>query len=104
MYDPGATDEELAAVGMTRADVEDNTPTEIWPENLQPYEVFSRMRSQWHTGMGGPTGLNYQSLEVIMRRNHIPDEDYDDVFDSVQVMEYAALKKMSDDQKAASKR
>lgn len=104
MYDPGPSDEELQAIGITREDVANNDVVEIWPENWLPYEVFLRMRSQWHQGMGGATGLVYSSLDAVMRRSKVSEEEYDDVFDAVQVMEYAALNDMAERNRAASKR
>ena len=46
--------------------------------------------------MGGRTGLRYEALYPLLDRAAQADE-WDALFDDVRVMEYAALKHMSDD-------
>ncbi|MGY6271003.1 DUF1799 domain-containing protein [Achromobacter denitrificans] len=68
---------------------------ELWPENVVPKVVFEAMGSQWRIGFGGPTGLEYGALAVVMRILQVPPEDEIDVFDAVRVMEGAALQMMN---------
>jgi hypothetical protein len=79
--------------------VQSSAVTEIWPENLAPFEVFSAMQTQWRTGMAGPTGLDYAALPVVMDLQHIATKDRPDVFGALQVMESEALKTFSEQQK-----
>lgn len=44
--------------------------------------------------MGGPTGLNYASLQEVWRRLKVPTAQRDQTFHDLQVMEAAGLKKM----------
>lgn len=85
----------MARVGVRP---EDYPPVviELWPDNAQIHDVFRAMQTQWHTGpMGHATGLDYNALPFVMRRNGVRRRDLDDVFDGIQVMELAALTEMS---------
>lgn len=58
------------------------------------------MGTQWRTGMGGPTGLDYGALIDVMRLCGIKKKHQPDVFYDVRVMEAEALKVMAE-QRAA---
>jgi len=63
---------------------------EVFEENWPAVEVFLRLATQWRLGaMGGVFGLDYTAVEAVLRmlRTDNPRE----IFDSIQVMEYAAL-------------
>lgn len=67
---------------------------EIFEDNLKSVEVFQRMQTQWErAGMDGKRcGLRYASLPVVMKRCHVAEgEDWDRVFDDLQIMEDEAL-------------
>lgn len=50
------------------------------------------MRTQWRTGMNGPTGMDYGlPLTRVMRNLRVPTDRRDDVFSDLQLMESAAL-------------
>lgn len=68
----------------------------VWPENAQAFDTFSRLRTQWRVGMGGPTGLDYTAVLAFMRRLKLSRKEADDLFDDVQVMEYEAMQTMAD--------
>lgn len=56
--------------------------------------VFLRLRTQWRTGMAGPTGLDYAGVRaalVMMRVRVSPG-----LFEDLQTMEAAALAAMHD--------
>lgn len=65
---------------------------EIWPENWQTFEVFWRVKHQWHVvaGFGGVfyQGLRYSAIESALRLLKI--EDTAEIFNGLQVMELAA--------------
>lgn len=63
----------------------------IWEENRQAYGVFCFMDTQWRVGMNGPEGLDYLVLYQKLDRMKLNDDDYQQLFDDVQVMEYAHL-------------
>jgi uncharacterized protein DUF1799 len=88
MYEAEASQQELDAFGFLPSD---QNPFGIWPDNLTAYRVFEAMRTQWRMAMGGPTGLDYAALPEVWRRCKVPQAERDQVFDDLQVMEYAAL-------------
>jgi hypothetical protein len=55
--------------------------------------VFLAAQTQWvRAGMDGiPTGLNYTSLESLMRLYHIEIDATDDCLDRIRVLEGKAL-------------
>lgn len=67
---------------------------EIWPDNWASFEVFVAMGTQWRTGVGGPTGLDYGVLESVMGLSGVVSNDRSEVFRLVRLMENAALSAM----------
>jgi len=63
----------------------------LWPDNEETFLFWMAIQTQWSTGMAGPTGLNYQSIEICMRRRRVPPGERDRLFELVQAMERAAL-------------
>lgn len=63
----------------------------VLPCNWPAFRVFHAMSTQWHAGMGGPTGLIYSALPEMWKRLHIPPAERDDVFEDLQTLELAAL-------------
>lgn len=49
------------------------------------------MGTQWRTGMGGVSGLDYGVLREVMAFERVPKADRQDVYDCIRVMETAAL-------------
>lgn len=85
-------DEALAVMGLVAVwpstDVEEFY---LWPENLQAWKLFSSAQTQWHVGPGGPIGMNYQGVEVIMRKSRIKRADEGHLFQMIQAMEWETL-------------
>lgn len=46
--------------------------------------------------MGGPTGLRYEALYPLLDREAKDGEDWQQLFEDLQILEHAALKQMSD--------
>lgn len=68
---------------------------EVWPENWQSVNFFMEFcRTQWRTGMGGATGLDYTAVLACLRTLRLGRERADEVFADVRVMEAAALEAM----------
>lgn len=66
----------------------------MWPDNWQAVSVFSAMRTQWRAGMGGAYGLDLNVLPEIWRRLKVPTTERDEIFESLLLMEGAALEFM----------
>ncbi|ABM32366.1 DUF1799 domain-containing protein [Paracidovorax citrulli] len=90
MYEPEASDAELAAWGLQRSDYADKT-TEVWPENWPTYALWSRICNQWRVGMAGAIALDYGVLFHELDRAGLDAEEYDERFRDIQVIESEAL-------------
>ncbi len=66
---------------------------EVFPDVWDSFQVFSAMGTQWRVSMNGATGLDYQSLNEVMKLLNI--EDKATVFDDLRVMESKALELMN---------
>lgn len=64
---------------------------EVWPELLEAVEVFGAIRTQWRTGMNGPTGLDYAAIPVALEMIGIERSAWAQMFEDLRVMESAAL-------------
>lgn len=69
----------------------------MWPENWPAFDLFSRLRTQWFVGFGGPTGLRYEAAYPLLDRMGLSAAEWDQMFSDLQVMEAAALQQISDD-------
>ena len=98
LYTPDPTAAEAAAFGLTVAEA-GPAPVEIWPDNVQTVNVFVAMSTQWRSGMGGATGLDYAGLPFVMRTCGVRHVDRADVFAGVRAMENEALTVMRDGSK-----
>jgi len=92
MYTSAPSAAELAAAGLTEDDLD--IGADIWPENLQAYELFSALRTQWRVGMAGATGLDYSAVPTVLRLQGVPRADWPQLFEDLRVMESAALQAM----------
>ncbi|MBX9849594.1 MAG: DUF1799 domain-containing protein [Rhodocyclaceae bacterium] len=66
----------------------------MWPDNLEAVNVFIAMGTQWRTGMSGPTGLDYNALPVVFGMCSVAATDQAGIFESLRIMEMAALSVM----------
>lgn len=65
-------------------------PCEVWDCNWPAYLVFRSMVTQWRSGFGGPTGLDYTALKTVMEIHGIADQQQ--MLDDIATMEFEALK------------
>jgi len=68
---------------------------EVWPENMPAINLFSTLSSQLIFGPGGATGLNYMPLFARMDRLKLSEQDYEQLFDDIRVIESEALSIMN---------
>lgn len=54
--------------------------------------MFYRLRTQWAVGMGGAIGLRMESMPFALQLEQVPQEDWADVTDGVQIMEHETLR------------
>ena len=74
----------------------DNDEFELYPENIEAWQVFNACATQWRIGMAGATGLDYAALESVLRLQRIKTKHHPDVFWRVQRIERGALNAMSE--------
>ena len=55
------------------------------------------MSTQWRIGMSGATGLDYAALPAVMDLMDVAQADRREMFDSLRVMERAALDVMAEE-------
>lgn len=73
--------------------IEQSDSFEIWPENVEPLNLFLRLKTQWRMGPLGPVGLDYAGVRagLAMMGKRMSAV----LFEDIQAMETAALKAMS---------
>jgi hypothetical protein len=87
----------MAYMGLTLDDYAEENLVEVWPDNVQAINAFVAMATQWRVGPGGPIGLDYSALPHVLRLTKTPRADWPDIFDSLRVLEDAALETMRED-------
>lgn len=55
-----------------------------------------RLRTQWNSGMAGPTGMRYEAAYPLIDRMTKDAPEWNATFDDLQAMEQAALAAMHD--------
>lgn len=80
--------------GMSAADLDETV--EVFSENWPTFLVMEALSTQWRTGMGGATGLDYSVVPAVMSLVGIPKKSRSQVFHDVRVMEAEALFVMSE--------
>lgn len=67
----------------------------MWPDNWAAVMVFDAMATQWRVGgMGAATGLDYGVLPTVMRLAGVPPAERSELFESIRILEAAALEMM----------
>lgn len=66
----------------------------VFPDNVQAVELFSDMLTQWRVGSGGAIGFDYNVIPILFRIRKTDEEEQEEAFSGLQVMERAALKAM----------
>ena len=94
MYDSGPSDDELAAIGIRREDVEDTSDVEIWPENDLVFKVFRQASSQWRMGPAGRVALDHNVVFRYFDLQGIKPKKQLALMQDIHVLECAALKQM----------
>lgn len=85
----------MAALGLKASDYADDDTVFVWAENWPAVDLFIALGTQWRSGASGATGIDYTSVPVVLRMRGTPRRDWPELFESLQVMERAALDEMS---------
>ena len=95
MYGARAPDETLSLFGLGADDFEEDD-VEIWPDNWPGFRLFNALGTQWRTGAGGATGLDYASIRDVASYIGIKKRQIPELFPDLQVMEAEALAVMAE--------
>lgn len=68
----------------------------LWPENIEVFNFWRSVQSQWIYEMGYRTGLNYGSVQICI--NHWPckKKKRSELFLMTQAMEHGVLQALSE--------
>lgn len=94
LYEKQADEAELNAFGLQLSDY-DAAPVIYWPENAAAVHLFCRLGTQWRSGMGGPTGLDYAAVYPLIDRLQLAPDEWDWLLEDIRTLEIAALNAMN---------
>ena len=85
-------DSSLAAWGLyTAAPKAKEIPTfYLWPENIDTFNFWRAMQTQWRMGMSGREGLDYAGVWALLH-NTVPFRQRKKLFEQITHMEGGAL-------------
>lgn len=89
---------ELAAFGLSWADVAGDYCVDIYPCNERSFRVFDSIKTQWRVGQVGVYGLDYNVLPLLLKVNSIPESDWPQVMTDIRIMEAAAIDQIRENQ------
>lgn len=76
---------------------------DVWPENWKAWTLFCRVSTQWRIVSGlagaGYTGLDYPAVYPLLDQIAIDKQEWMELFEDVQVLESAALARISENDK-----
>ena len=90
--DVQTTHQALAAFGLKPTEPPPQQRQDIYPENLEAFNVFYRIKTQWNVGMNGPVGLRMEAMPLALEVEGIPRSRWPDVVNGVQAMEAETLR------------
>jgi hypothetical protein len=72
---------------------------DVWPENWRAVLFFEALGfGNWNMGPNGPTGLRYEAFKEVRLAQGISGKDWPELFESIRILESAALDEMHKDQ------
>jgi hypothetical protein len=68
----------------------------LWPDNVQAWNHWQSVQTQWRTGMGGSTGLDYAGVRAYLDEAGVQGSERTDTFKGIQAAERASLEVWAD--------
>jgi len=68
---------------------------EVWPENWPAWCLYMQVAGQWRAGFGGAYALDYGVVILLLNRQNLPPDEWQQMFDDLRVIESAALDAMA---------
>lgn len=78
----------LEVIAQTQED-ENSKTFEVFEENWETVQFFLRLSTQWIVSDGAFIGLNYNSLDLVLKLFKVKNRA--EIFDRIQIMEFSAL-------------
>lgn len=100
MYKSQATKHQAGLFGLTVEEIPEED-VYVWDCNWDTFNVFYHLSTQWRTGMGGPTGLDYNTIIPVGKMLGLKKKQINTLFPDLQVMENEALITMEENRKDA---
>lgn len=63
----------------------------LWPCNVAAWGVWCDVQTQWRTGMGSATGLDYAGVRAHLDELGLVGDERRDVYDGIRAAERATL-------------
>lgn len=63
----------------------------LWPDNVQTWDCWMSVQTQWRVGMDRATGLDYTAVLAFLREMLPEDADRSQVFTGIRVCERAQI-------------
>lgn len=60
------------------------------------FDLFRLLGTQWRVGASGATGLDYNVLLRVMERRGLSNQQFDEMFEDIRLMESESLAAMHD--------
>lgn len=80
----------LSSLGVL--DQPDTTETVyLWPDNVQAWNCWQGVQTQWRTGMSGPTGLDYAGVRAFLGMQDLEINEQREAFVGIQACERVTL-------------
>lgn len=67
----------------------------LWPDNVDAWQVWCAVQTQWRTGVGGATGLDYAAVAAYLTECALHGEPRRQIFDGIRAAESAFLDALS---------
>lgn len=68
----------------------------LWPDNVDTFNLWCQLQTQWRVGMSGATGLDYTAVAAYLRDVvGIKKKDLPERFAEIRAMEVATLNEWS---------
>lgn len=81
----------IAKLGLTASPGRADGEVYLWPENVAAWGWWLELQTQWRSGMGGHTGLDYSAALAYLREVAPNDDERREAFDGIRACERATL-------------
>jgi len=63
----------------------------LWPCNVPTWQHWQAVQTQWRSGTGGATGLDYAGVRAYLDEQDLPTPERRDIFAGIQAAEAGTL-------------